>query len=865
MSAKLPKISFPVPSNKNGHAFPSAEALLSAIAGESTGLYLVGSQGMWHGGIHITDATIPWCALSSDGAEERAYCREPYQGEQFIRCMVDGEIVAWRISKDYESNAIAWRDGTLHQSSSFVLVRHYVQPGETAASGLVFYTLYMNLAPFSVYGSGNSPAERKVVGNQRYYLSGEDARSGRQAGTLKKDTVVTLSDNVITRASDNRQFTEVIIKSSAGEALPAGTRVWTVSDRGALAALRAVRTPPWWDKCSPAYAARPEGVVHCAARADWSVYLSAEDVLARKGAGILTAGFPLTYEPAAQKTVRPGKDASDETRTFSLATLGRDCGRLKKGDRVWVVSDGDSLTPVAQAGGAPVFDAVVNAGPAVPVSAGDGLGHMGFYQVPLENGKASRYQVHIECLSAGDVERFLSNPEHAGEQSPAFIRYPKGAALYLKNSNGEWKDTGRQTRAPGVLTRAKVPVENGSDGKPARYQVRPEGGWLQAGSVEPVSQYALDKLGFLALNRAAGSFDLIDGIHQPDNVVKGILEQLYAAAKAETRTQYMLNQYNYQRLLEAIDQNRDGHYAYEEYVRAVHVTSYRDHLYRIVAKHDSEWYTGKDDPLWQAYLETLKNVPHWKMYTEAFIEKMKWMKEVPGLAPKVWHMHPVVFLDALDAPVGRVTAEQLRAIFPQATDEDINTVVEELRGRLEEFRLDTPTRLRHFFSQIKGEVGPSMRGTTESFQFSPTTLRSFSNYYRAHPAESENDGYEKNAAGRIIRRADEQAIGRKHYLRLNGNRQDHPDDGYNFRGRGLIQITGYEKYNGFFTGYNSFWTGNAPNTVEHPELVNEMPYAIRTAVWFWNYYEVYTYDLGNGVSDVPRVTARALLNKSDFG
>ena len=102
MSAKLPKISFPVPSNKNGHAFSSAEALLSAIADESSGLYLVGRQGMWHGGIHITDATTPWCALSSDGPEERTYCREPYQGEQLIRCMADGEVVAWRVSKDYD-------------------------------------------------------------------------------------------------------------------------------------------------------------------------------------------------------------------------------------------------------------------------------------------------------------------------------------------------------------------------------------------------------------------------------------------------------------------------------------------------------------------------------------------------------------------------------------------------------------------------------------------------------------------------------------------------------------------------------------------------------------------------------------------
>ena len=106
----------------------------------------------------------------------------------------------------------------------------------------------------------------------------------------------------------------------------------------------------------------------------------------------------------------------------------------------------------------PVFDELVKAEPAVPVSAGDGLGHMGFYQLPLENGKTSRYQVHIECLSAGDVETFLSNPEHAGAGNSDAVKGAGGerrrrSARPVSDTPGGGMAAGRK-RGAGVAVRA---------------------------------------------------------------------------------------------------------------------------------------------------------------------------------------------------------------------------------------------------------------------------------------------------------------------------------------------------------------------------------------------------------------------------
>ncbi|WP_430996626.1 glycoside hydrolase family 19 protein [Klebsiella pneumoniae] len=876
MTAKLPKISYPVPSNKNGHAFSSAEELLSTLGGESSGLYLVGSQGMWHGGIHITDATIPWCALSTDSEAENEYCRELYKGEQFIRCMADGEIVAWRVSKDYESAAIEWCGEKLFLSTSFVLVKHYIQPGDMEESGLTFFTLYMNLAPYAAYQQQGSLSDRKVAGVQRYYTSAEDVQAEHEAGKLDKDTLVTLSDAIVTRSRDRRQFTEVTIvsetKNTAGDTLVAGTKVWTVSDRGSLKTLASAPVPSWWAKCTPAYTTQPEGVVKCTSRTDWAYYLSREDVLHYKKAGRLAAGFPLSYEPGntAQQVIRPGKEPDKAARTFSLVTLGRDKDTLKKGDRVWVVSDGDSLTSVAPAASSsePVFNDVCVPSSPVPVSAGDSLGHMGFYQLPEENGKRSRYQVHIECLSMDDMEKFITNPGRVGEDAPVYLTWKADAPLSDKSDTGITAGS-RKTKAPGILTLANVPgvdakgktLTNNKDA--AYYQIRPEGGWLAAASVQKVSQYALGELGFVTLNKASESFDLIDGIKQPNNVVKGILEQLYKAAEEETRTTHALNKYNYQRLLALIDCNQDGHYQEQEYLQAVHNISYRDRLYRVIAKHASEWYYGKDDPLWKTYLDTLtRDAPLWKTYLETFLDKMTWMKTVSekgvALGPEPWHMHPIVFLNSIKKGKSKITREMLRRIWSDpgnVSDSVLDVVAEEFSNKFEVCNINTKNRLYHFFAQIYQEVGPTFN-LNEGFNYRPQVLINKFAYYRNHPQDAQTDGY---IPGRQV--ANKQNIANRAYGGREGNDNIASGDGWRYRGRGMKQLTFKNNYRSFTNYHERVW-GERVDFESTPDLLVETVYAARSALYFWDQNNLFS-SADNGISRAVSDSITRIINLYD--
>src|SRR5690606_35006779 len=127
--------------------------------------------------------------------------------------------------------------------------------------------------------------------------------------------------------------------------------------------------------------------------------------------------------------------------------------------------------------------------------------------------------------AAGNESVVLERPAAGGVYASLFEKINLNPVSEL-SALDIWQDA---QAISGIVTLAKVPgadaegnaLTNNRDA--AYFQIRQEGGWLSATSVQKVSQYALGELGFVTLNKAPESFDLIDGIKQPDNVVKGIL------------------------------------------------------------------------------------------------------------------------------------------------------------------------------------------------------------------------------------------------------------------------------------------------------------------------------------------------------
>jgi len=77
-------------------------------------------------------------------------------------------------------------------------------------------------------------------------------------------------------------------------------------------------------------------------------------------------------------------------------------------------------------------------------------------------------------------------------------------------------------------------------------------------------------------------------------------------------------------------------------------------------------------------------------------------------------------------------------------------------------------------------------------------------------------------------------IANKVYASRMGNRDESSGDGFRFRGRGCIQLTGHANY---------FHAGKAcgEDFVMNPDLVATPKYAAMTAGWFWNTHKLNQY------------------------
>lgn len=152
-----------------------------------------------------------------------------------------------------------------------------------------------------------------------------------------------------------------------------------------------------------------------------------------------------------------------------------------------------------------------------------------------------------------------------------------------------------------------------------------------------------------------------------------------------------------------------------------------------------------------------------------------------------------------------VNFEPIRKMLPSNVHDQILDVATK-------YFINTPKRLAHFLSQCHHE-SMGFKVTEENLNYSADgLLKTFPKYFNAATAKE----YAR----------DEMRIASRVYANRMGNGNEESYEGWFYRGRGYIQLTGKNNYTAF--------DATVPdNVVIYPELVSNK-YPMMSAGWFWN-------------------------------
>lgn len=134
------------------------------------------------------------------------------------------------------------------------------------------------------------------------------------------------------------------------------------------------------------------------------------------------------------------------------------------------------------------------------------------------------------------------------------------------------------------------------------------------------------------------------------------------------------------------------------------------------------------------------------------------------------------------------------------------------KDEFEKAGLSTKKRIACFLAQIKHES--NFKPVSENLKYSTKgLLRVFSKYFTKEEVELFAFKPEK--------------IANRVYANRMGNGSESSGDGWKFRGRGFIQLTGKENYKNFSKAYGI-------DAVNNPDLLLLEEYALKSALWYWN-------------------------------
>lgn len=205
------------------------------------------------------------------------------------------------------------------------------------------------------------------------------------------------------------------------------------------------------------------------------------------------------------------------------------------------------------------------------------------------------------------------------------------------------------------------------------------------------------------------------------------------------------------------------------------------------------------------------------------------------------------------------TREMIDILFPNTVNrQEVVNLINSLGSK---FGVNTDLRLAHFLAQVREEVGSKFEPVTEKLNYSEERVLKV--FKQITPAQAEQ--YAKDEDTPI---ADQVAIANLAYANRMGNgnadsngngKLDKQDDGYMYRGRGTLQITGKYNYQEVQKRIDKYYPNSGVNIITGSN-VDTLLGALLIGMAFWIWKDLYKLaDAGMSKQVVDSITS--VINK----
>lgn len=161
-----------------------------------------------------------------------------------------------------------------------------------------------------------------------------------------------------------------------------------------------------------------------------------------------------------------------------------------------------------------------------------------------------------------------------------------------------------------------------------------------------------------------------------------------------------------------------------------------------------------------------------------------------------------------------VTADQLREIFSRPGADDLDDIADHLQDAMMAYGITTTRRVAAFLAQI-GHESAGLRRTVENLNYT-TAARIRVVWPARFPSIASAEPFVRNPSG----------LANHVYADRMGNSAPETGDGWKYRGRGYIQLTGRDNYRQASQALGVDFEAK-------PDLVAMPKYAAATSAWFW--------------------------------